>query len=96
MESLAVHAIKEPKVRLKLEVYNGWALAHNYEVPLCRCSEGEYRSILARSIFVRSSQVRMFFSSGIAHTKGGGEFCIETYSVVKRLLAALDAIGTLR
>ena len=34
-------------------------------------------------------QVRMFFSSGAAHTNGGGSFCIATYSFVN---CALDFV----
>ena len=30
----------------------------------------------------RRAQVKMFFSSGTAHTNGGGSFCIATYSFV--------------
>jgi hypothetical protein len=33
---------------------------------------------------IRKFQVRIFFSSGAAHTKGGGSFCIATYSFDRR------------
>lgn len=34
----------------------------------------------------------MFFSSGTAQTNGGGSLCMVTYSLDRRLLAALVAI----
>ena len=32
------------------------------------------------SNYMAHSQVKMFFSSGAAHTNGGGSFCIAAYS----------------
>jgi hypothetical protein len=37
---------------------------------------------LPENVGYSNAQVKMFFSSGTAHTNGGGSFCIATYSFV--------------
>lgn len=55
----------------------GGRVSHDKEVP-CRDNQ---LNMLGNHIN-RDAQVKMFFSSGTAHTNGGGSFCMVTYSFV--------------
>ena len=53
--------------------------AYDQEVPCSDVSLSCFNEFWTRAVYL---QVRMFFSSGAAHTKGGGSLCITTYSFV--------------